>query len=71
MNMDSFADELLKIAYSEALKKGTEVATKNIGKLKWPAILLGGYGAGKTVEQAGKDLALGRNVRHQYEQRGG
>jgi len=75
INMSSFTDEFTKISKAKevgkAIEKGKEFFSRHGKKLKWPAILAGGYAGGKTIEQAGKDWSLGRKVRKQYESRGG
>jgi hypothetical protein len=71
VSMRAFMDEILTIELcKEASGVGAERAAALVKKMKWPAILGGGYVAGKQVEQAAKDYALGRQVRKQYEGQG-
>ena len=74
-NMGSFSDEFAKISkvkeVGKAAGKVKDFVLKHKDKAKWPAILAGGYVAGKGIEQGAKDWSLGRKVRKQYESRGG
>lgn len=65
-SMSSFLDEMLRISLIKEAQSKAEL----VKKLKWPAILSGGYVGGKQVEQAVKDYSIGRQVRKQYEGQG-
>lgn len=71
--LGSFVDECLHIeldkeagAKTEIAEAASKPASSVLKKLKWPAILGGGYVGGKQVEQAVKDYSLGKQVRKQY-----
>jgi hypothetical protein len=73
VNLASFVDESLQIELAKESAVMEDVAARGssaLKKLKWPAIVGGAYLGGKQIEQAVKDLSIGRQVRKQYEGQG-